>query len=196
MYITLPFAVAAALLPATVLAQATGEPRSFSVTGQVPGGCVLGAPSLAAGGLVNFRGLNGTTLQIDRIVDAENLSTNPASAEISLDANCAFPHTLRVESQNNGLWRTSERTAAAPDGFADAIPYHAAVHWASENLTFSADARSRRVADGRIFVNRTATGSVLIRLDIDAGATNARANAPLVAGVYGDTLRITLEPQQ
>jgi hypothetical protein len=37
---------------------------------------------------------------------------------------------------------------------------------------------------------------VLIRLDVDAGATNARANAPLVAGVYGDTLRITLEPQQ
>jgi hypothetical protein len=196
MHIALPLAITATLLPAMALAQAAGEPHSFSVTGQVPGGCVLGAPSLAAGALVNFRGLNGTTLQIDQIVDTENLSTNPASAEISLDANCSFPHTLRVESQNNGLWRTSERTAAAPEGFADAIPYHAAVHWASENLTFSADAHSRRVTDGTIFVNRTATGSVLIRLDVDAGATNARANAPLVAGVYGDTLRITLEPQQ
>lgn len=196
MHIALPLAIAAALVPAMALAQATSEPRSFSVTGQVPGGCVLGAPTLASGALVNFRGLNGTTLQIDQLVDTENLTTNPASVEISLDANCAFPHTLRVESQNNGLWRTSERTALAPEGFADAIPYHAAVRWASANLTFSADAHSRRVTDGTIFVNRTATGSVLLRLDIDVGATNVRANAPLVAGVYGDTLRITLEPQQ
>jgi len=52
------------------------------------------------------------------------------------------------------------------------------------------------MAENSLFVSDTATGTLQLRLEIDAGATNHRANAPLVAGTYGDTLRITLEPQQ
>jgi hypothetical protein len=39
-------------------------------------------------------------------------------------------------------------------------------------------------------------GDLRLRLDIDAGSTNVQTNAPIIAGSYGDTLRIFLEPQQ
>lgn len=188
------FAIAV-LLPLPAAAQTVSEVRAMDVTGQVPGTCTLGAPRLG-GAQANFRGINGNSLPIDQLVDGTTLSTRPASAEISFDAVCAFPHLLRVESQNNGLWRTSERTGNTPDGFGDAVPYRATLYWASQTLALFADARLRRLAETSLFVSDTATGTLQLRLEIDAGATNHRANAPLVAGTYGDTLRITLEPQQ
>lgn len=187
---------AALVAPGLAAAQSSEETRTLDITGEVPGACTLGAPRLASGAQVNFRGINGNTLPIDQLVDTTTLSTQPASTEIGFDAVCAFPHRLRLETQNNGLWRTSERTSTAPDGFGDAVPYRATIQWASQNLQIVADARLRRVASGLLFVSGTASGTLRLRLEIDAGATNHRANAPLVAGTYGDTLRITLEPQQ
>ncbi|MBB4098701.1 hypothetical protein [Sphingomonas kyeonggiensis] len=185
----------AVLLPLPAVAQTSSEVRPFDVTGQVPGTCTLGAPRLG-GAQANFRGINGNSLPIDQLVDGTTLSTRPASAEISFDAVCAFPHLLRVESQNNGLWRTGERSGVAPEGFGDAVPYRATLLWASQTLALFADARLRRMSEGTLYVGATATGTLQLNLVIDAGATNHRANAPLVAGTYGDTLRITLEPQQ
>lgn len=191
-----PLLIAFLAAPAPAIAQSNAETRNLDVTGEVPGTCTLGAPQLAAGTQVNFRGINGNALPIDRLVDSATLSTEPASTEIGFEAACSFPHRVRLESQNNGLWRTSERTGAAPAGFGDAVPYRATLRWASEDLQLFADARFRRIAGDTLFVDRTATGTLRLRLEIDAGATNQRANAPLVAGTYGDTLRISLEPQQ
>jgi len=191
----LPLFAIAVLLPLPAAAQTASEVRPFDVTGQVPGTCTLGAPRLG-GAQANFRGINGNSLPIDQLVDSTTLSTRPASTEISFDAVCAFPHLLRVESQNNGLWRTGERSGGAPEGFGDAVPYRATLLWASQTLALFADARLRRMSESTLFVSDTATGTLQLRLEIDAGATNHRANAPLVAGTYGDTLRITLEPQQ
>ena len=161
----------------------------------MPGTCAVGSPQLAAGRQVNFRGLNGTTLQIDQMVDPATLSTNAASVEVRFDAICTFPHRLKVETQNNGLWPTSERGAQSPQGFGNAIPYRADLTWADQTLRLNADAGVRRIADNSVFVPGVGMGDILLRLEIDPGATNAQANAPLLAGVYGDTIRITLEPQ-
>jgi len=182
-------------LPAAAHAQSNSVSSSFGVTGSVPGACAVGAPLLAAGRQVNFRGLNGTTLQIDTMVDPTTLSTNAASVEVRFEAICTFPHRLKVETQNNGLWPTSERGMVPPEGFGNAVPYRAHITWADENLELSADAGVRRIADNSVFVDGAGLGDILLRLEIDPGATNERANAPLLAGVYGDTLRITLEPQ-
>lgn len=188
------FAIAV-LLQLPAFAQTSSEVRPLDVTGQVPGTCTLGAPRLG-GAQANFRGINGNSLPIDQLVDGTTLSTRPASAEINFDAVCAFPHLLRVESQNNGLWRAGDRNNGAPEGFGDAVPYRATLLWASQTLALFADARLRRMSEGTLYVGATATGTLQLNLVIDAGATNHRANAPLVAGTYGDTLRITLEPQQ
>jgi hypothetical protein len=184
------------LLPASAQAQSNSATSTFAVNASVPGACAVGAPALAAGRQINFRGLNGTTLQIDQMVDPTTLSTNAASVEVRFDAVCTFPHRLKVETQNNGLWSTSERPGRAPEGFANAVPYRADVTWADRTLRLTADAGVRRTADSSVFVPGAGIGDILLRLEIDPGATNERANAPLLAGVYGDTIRITLEPQQ
>jgi len=184
------------LLPAAAAnAQSTSATSNFAVNANVPGACAVGAPLVAAGRQVNFSGLNGTTLQIAQLVDPATLSTSAASVEVRFEAVCTFPHRLRIETQNNGLWPSSERAVAPPEGFGNAVPYRAHVTWADENLRLNADAGVRRIADNSVFVDGASLGDIHLRLEIDAGATNGQANAPLLAGVYGDTLRITLEPQ-
>jgi hypothetical protein len=94
------------------------------------------------------------------------------------------------------LWQSQERGRAAPTGFANAIPYQARLEWLDETLLLNADARAHRIAENSLLVNEGRVGDLRLRLEIDPGATNAQANAPIVAGTYNDTLRITLEPQQ
>lgn len=188
--------IAGLLLPGLAHAQATSATSNFAVNANVPGACAVGPPSLAAGAQVNFRGLNGTTLQIDQLVDPATLSTNAASVRVQFEAVCTFPHRLKVETQNNGLWPTTERSVTVPGGFGNAVPYRADVTWADATLLLNADAAVRRTADSSVLVDGSSLGNIQLRLEIDAGATNEHANAPLLAGTYGDTIRITLEPQQ
>ncbi len=172
------------------------QSRSFPVTGNTPNICVLQAPSVAAGAQVNFRGLNGTLLQIDSLVDPTTLATNAASVELRFDAVCNFPHQLRVEALNNGLWRNTTGAAAAPQGFASAIPYQARFSWGQQTLLLNADAQIRRFNEQALNVTDPTAGVVSMRFEIQPGASNVQSNAPVIAGNYAETLRITLEPQR
>jgi hypothetical protein len=176
-------------------AQTATDARIFPVSGNAPQVCAVQAPRLAAGAQINFRGLSGNTLQIDQLVDPTTLATNAASADIQFDAVCNFPHQIRVESQNNGLWQTIERGATPPDGFAYAIPYRASVSWGDVTGALEADARVRRIVEQRLNVDEATAGVILIRVVIEAGASNTNNKAPLVAGFYGDTLRLFVEPR-
>jgi hypothetical protein len=83
----------------------------------------------------------------------------------------------------------------APTGFSDAVPYTATLIWGPVNNTFQADASARRMRDSAQAVDQPVVGDIVLRLDIQPGATNLQTNAPLVSGVYRDTLRLTVEPQ-
>lgn len=185
-----------ALLPSAAAAQLVAPvTRTVPVIASAPAVCSIQEPELAAGGQINFRGLNGNTLQIDHLVDPATLGAAGASANVTFDAVCNYPHRIRVEAQNNGLWQTSERSPTPPEGFAYAVPYSATIDWGLEHGRLDADAKVRRIAERSITVNRPTSGEIKLRLEIEAGASNVQANAPLLAGFYGDTLRITLEPQ-
>lgn len=188
--------IAAALWSAMADAQSQQAVKTMPVIANAPQVCAVQEPQIASGRQVNFRGLNGSTLQIDRLVDPVTLSTNAASAEIRFEAVCNYPHHLIIETQNNGLWQTSERPGRPAEGFGHAIPYRATLSWGSENVRLDADAKVRRINDRSIFIAHATSGDISLRLEIDPGATNERANAPLLAGYYGDTLRVTVEPQQ
>lgn len=184
-----------ALAPAGALAAPAPASRTMGVTADAPPVCALEQPRLEAGDQVNVRGLNGSTLQIDRLVDPRTLAANAASAEVTFDAVCNYPHRIHVETENNGLWQTSERGPAPPPGFAFAIPYSATFDWGLEHGRIEADATVRRIADHSFDVDRATSGELKIRIEVLAGASNVQANAPVLAGYYGDTLRVTLEPQ-
>lgn len=189
------FGALSAALPSVAPAQVAPVSRSLAVTASSPPICAMREPALAAGAQINFRGLNGNVLQIDRLVDPATLAAAAASVDVRFDAVCNYPHRIRVEAQNNGLWRTSERPADPPPGFAFAVPYRAIIDWGLEHGRLEADAKVRRIAERSIVVDRPTSGEIKLRLEIEAGASNVQANAPLLAGFYGDTLRITLEPQ-
>lgn len=188
-------AVLAATGAAPLAAQTGDATVEMPVVGSAPQICALQPPRMAPGGQVNFRGLNGETLQIDQMVDAATLAANAASASIEFDAVCTFPHRLRVESQNNGLWRTDELAPVPASGFTYAVPYRAELSWAGANAALDADALSRRINERRLLVDAPSAGTLELRIEIQQGASNVRANAPVIAGYYGDTLRIVLEPQ-
>lgn len=177
-------------------AQATDDnTRNMVVRGQVPRVCAISAPNLNSGAQINFRTLNGSSIEVDQLTDPVTLSTRAASVEITFPAVCNFAHQVVLESQNNGLWRSELGLTPAPTGFSDGVPYTATLIWGPVNTNFQADASSRQIRDRAQAVDQPVVGDIRLRLDIQPGATNLQTNAPLVAGVYRDTLRLTVEPQ-
>jgi hypothetical protein len=184
------------LVGQTARAQTDGDNvRDMLVRGRVPQVCTLASPTLAGGALNNFRTLNGSSLEVDQLTDPVTLSTRAASAQVSFAAVCNFAHQIVLESRNNGLWRSELGLTPAPTGFSDAVPYTATLIWGPVNTSLQADASARQIRDRAQAVDRPVAGDIVLRLDIQPGATNLQTNAPLVSGVYRDTLRLTVEPQ-
>lgn len=184
-----------ALIAAPAAAQSLTATTTMPVTGSVPQVCAMQQGSIQSGSLVNIAGLDGDTLRIIQFVDPSTLSVKAASATISFDAVCNFPHAVRVESSNNGLWPVDGRITQVPGGFAYAVPYTAQVTWGLANAQFSADAKTRRIAQQTINVEAPAAGQLNLRIEIAEGASNVENRAPVIAGTYVDTVRIFLEPR-
>ncbi|TXC73267.1 hypothetical protein FSZ31_00425 [Sphingorhabdus soli] len=165
------------------------------VTGSAPQICAIEQATLAAGSQDNFRTLAGNLLQIDTLVDPRTLAANAATAQIEFAAVCNFPHRIRLESENNGLWQTDGSMNQPAEGFAYALPYQAALTWGEVNGVLSADANVRRISERRFNIDQATAGAIELSITIEPGASNTRANAPVLAGYYGDTLRIFLEPR-
>lgn len=191
----LPLVLPLVVVAAPVAGQSLTTVTSMPVTGSVPQVCAMQQGSIQSGSLVNIVGLDGDTLRIIQFVDPATLSVKAASATISFDAVCNFPHAVRVESSNNGLWPVDGRISQVPGGFAYAVPYTAQVTWGVANAQFSADAKTRRIAQQVINVGAPAAGQLNLRIEIAEGASNVENRAPVIAGTYVDTVRIFLEPR-
>ena len=194
--LTAASALALLLTSQAARAQTSGDnTRDMLVRGRVPQVCTIASPTLAGGAVNNFRTLTGSSLEVDQLTDPVTLSTRAASVEVSFAAVCNFAHQVVLESRNNGLWRSELGLTPAPAGFSDAVPYTATLVWGPINTSLDADASARRIRDRTQAVDQPVAGDIVLRLDIQPGATNLRTNAPLVSGAYRDTLRLTVEPQ-
>lgn len=191
--LALSLLIAAVASPA--LAQTTPvTTRTFPVTGSVPQVCNIGQPVQGGQAPVNFQGLQGNGLAIQQLVDPATLQSRAASVEILFAGTCNYPHRLVIESQNNGLWRNALGAAPAA-GFSSSIPYSVTVNWGEENRRFEVDASTRDIRNVEV-PSDAAAGDVSLRVEIQQGASGSGPNnAPLLAGAYSDTLRVTLEPQ-
>lgn len=183
--------------PAVAFSQSTDTAQAIDVIGSAPQVCSLQRPNLAnnTGATVNFTAVTGNLLQIQTLVDPATLAANAASVSVSFEAFCNFPHRLSVESENNGLWQTDGSMNQPADGFAYALPYQAEVSWADVRGRLDADANVRRIVEQRLDVGQAAAGEVQLAIRIEQGASNTRVNAPVLAGFYGDTIRVILEPR-
>lgn len=176
-------------------AQSRVATQDLGVTGSAPAVCTLQSGQLQTGGLINITGLDGDVLRIQNLTDSQTLAARAASASIKFSAMCNFPHQVRIESQNNGLWPTDSRQASSVPGFTTAIPYRASLTWGPVAGGLNANANVRRLIDSRVAVDQPVVGEVQMRIEIASGASNTVVNAPVVAGTYGDTVRIYLEPR-
>lgn len=187
--------LAGAAFASPAQAQSNPATQNLPVTGRVPQLCSLQQGTITPGGLNNIAGLDGDTLRIIQFTDPSTLAVRAASATISFDAVCNFPHSVRIESQNNGMWPVDGRISDRPQGFAFAVPYTADISWGPVNAQFSADAKVRSANQQVIVVNDPVAGQFSLRIRIADGASNVETRAPLVAGTYVDTVRIFLEPR-
>ena len=182
--------VTIAPMPGTVPAA-----QSLPVLGRVPQVCAMQPGRIAAGSLNNIAGLDGDTLRIIQFTDPSTLTVRAASVTVSFDAFCNFPHSVRIESQNNGLWPVDARVSDRPAGFGYAVPYTARLNWGPANTQFQATATIRNIAQAVTAVSEPAAGDLSLRIEIADGASNAQNRAPMMADTYVDTVRIFLEPQ-
>ena len=187
--------MAASLLAQPAAAQSNSASKTLPVTGRAPVICAIDNPRVQPGSLVNFSGVDGNTLRILQFADPQTLAAKAASATIAFAAVCNFPHRIRIESQNNGMWPTDGRVSAAATGFAYAVPYQARATWDGVDVRLDTDGKVRRTEQSSATVDEPAAGDLDLLIDIAQGASNVAVNAPLLAGDYIDTLRIFLEPQ-
>ncbi|MEN9682297.1 MAG: hypothetical protein RIQ99_1997 [Pseudomonadota bacterium] len=176
-------------------APATTASRDLPVTGSAPQVCALQDGQIQPGGLINIAGTSGASLQIEQFVDPQTLAARAASATVDFTAVCNFPHTMRIESQGNGLWPTDGRISGPLQGFAYAVPYTAVVNWGGSNATLTADGKVRQIVQQSFAIDQPAQGTLSLRVEIAEGASNVENRAPVMAGAYADTLRIFLEPR-
>jgi hypothetical protein len=184
------------LAPAIVSAQTTPPQtvRDFGVDANAPEWCAVtsaGKTPVSAAPGANTVGPIGADLQIQNLVDPTTLSTRAANATIGFEAACNYPHRVTVRSANNGLRRDQGQTS---NGVASAVPYTATLTWGDSSIGFLADAQStiERVETG--VTTGAVTGSLVIAIAIEAGATNLGPNRPLGAGQYSDVISIDVGP--
>ena len=182
-------------LAETTTSSSSTATRNLPVTGSVPQTCAMQQGKIAPGSLQNIAGLDGDTLRIIQFTDPATLAVRAASVTISFDAVCNFPHAVRIESQNNGLWPIDQRVSDRPTGFAYAVSYSARVNWGPVDAQFDANAKVRNQNQQVIAVNDAVAGEFKLRIKIEDGASNVETRAPLLAGTYVDTVRIFLEPR-
>lgn len=180
-----------------VASPALAQSGTVAVAGVVARRCAFdtAAAQLSPQAPNNIRALAGNNLEIDTLVDPATLAVRAANADLSFAAMCNVPHVVRIEAQNNGLFRAGGSTAA-PAGFANAVPYRARFTWGDQTRTVFADANTRRPREEIIDRPLATGGTLLMQLDIQPGASNLAANAPLVSGNYAETFRVTLEPRE
>lgn len=172
-----------------------GNTAQYLVQGSVPEICTVQSPTLlTTRPAVNVTELAGQTLQITQLTNQSTLATNATSFDVGFATVCGLPHYVIVQSENNGLWRDVQTTPAP--GLADGVPYTATVYWGGAQTSFYADATAKQQTSASLAINEGAVGDIDLHFQIEPGASNGdQAYAPLLAGTYRDTIRVTVVPQ-
>lgn len=187
--IGVPLALLPTALAGAAAAQTAMTPSTIPVVGEVRDLCLLGEPQVQAGGAENLGATSGETITLESLVD-DQLQTRATRFDIEMPAMCNTPHRVVVRSDSGGLWNAG--AAVAGNEFGVAVPYTLVLDWSDQNREMNAAAVSSAPIDLIFPVDRAAGDVLKLEFNIDAGASNAGTNIPLAAGVYRDTIRISL----
>lgn len=170
--------------------------EDFPVIGSVPELCALGEPTVSnTSAPINVRTIIGRVVEIEEMMDPATLSTQAASVEIAFEGYCNYPYEMSLSSDNNGLYRQLAGGVGVPVGFANAVPYFAELRRDDDIIRIDANALSRREVRDSFSGAEPSASPLILRLQVMPGATNITTQAPLLAGEYRDTIRITVGPR-
>jgi hypothetical protein len=189
----LGLSLAALAAGASAATSSTTQTGTVTTTGQASRLCLIGSPKVQIGSAVNVATVAGETINIASMADSQTLSTKATSFDIDFNAVCNFAHAVQLSSDRGGLWRTTTGQVAAD--FAEGVPYHATLLWAGQTSTLEATAVSVTPTTDVVHINTPAAGALIVQFRIDPGATAKGLGLPLAAGIYRDTLTVTLGPQ-
>ena len=182
--------VGSALVSTSALAQ---DSQAVTLLASADRVCSISAPVIGTGPVENFVVPTGQVFVVQQLAETTTLTTRAASLTLNLDAMCNGLHQITVSSDGSGLWLVGEGSDA--EGFGTAVPFNLVLDWADEVLPILADGNSQQARQWPLIVERPNAGSLELRFEIMAGATNAGQGAPLVAGVYSDVITLKLEAQ-
>lgn len=173
-------------------AQSASQHADIAVTGSVGRMCVMVAPRVDVGASTNLGTVSGSAVRIAELSD-EQMTTRATNFTARLSAMCNVSHQLIISSDRGGLWRSP--TGATIPGFANGVPYRAKVTWNGAQSTLTANAAGESPVQQTLNADAPGSGDIDVEFHIDQAATNAGSGAPLVAGSYTDTIRVTMGPQ-
>lgn len=133
-------------------------------------------------------GLASSTVNILSAANATGVMQDFAFT-FNATATCNTPSQIVISSINGGL-KDSTPTPVTSGLFLNRIDYIASAHWASAPVAGITTAGSPIASSPPRLVNTAKTGNVTV--DVSAVVNTS---APLAAGDYTDTLRISISPQ-
>lgn len=172
-------------------AQSVPQSATIAVTASVDRKCTLANPQIDLGQTTNIGQVSGSTVRIADLSD-DQMSTKVTDFTAEVAGMCNASHQLTVSSDRGGLWR--DPAGLRSNGFANGVPYRATISWGGEQAILRANASGEGQVQQTLSVDQPAGGSVQIQFHIDQSATNVGVGAPLIAGTYDDTIRVTMGP--
>lgn len=126
-------------------------------------------------------GASGGTVSITTLADPQTAQAAPASAQIEIPVVCNSAHEVSIRSANGGLLR-SGGTFEQISGFAQFLPYRVALDWVGQSRAGQSDTDEPLT----VIVPNAGEGLLTVEIAVEGG------DAPLVAGIYEDTLQIEI----
>ncbi|MBB4082327.1 hypothetical protein [Brevundimonas lenta] len=195
-------AIATVAVASSALAQ---DPQNVTVSGVAEKICTLPASWAFVSGAAGAAGsqFSGNTWTIPETAFADGSSQAVTGSEYAIrirgTGSCNASHTIRLQSSRGGL-RAGDVSAPVPAGFANGRPIRYEAYWSGgvgggafgpqTALTASTPGQQSNLT------NYVVSGSLappgVRTFDLRLGMNRGALAAPLVAGVYSDTVTVTI----
>ncbi len=157
----------------------------LEIAGVAPGGCIIAAPRQQFVANASLTGTTATNAQVSilQLVDPNTAVPQASTISLAFPVACNTAHVVTLTTRSNGL---QLQTVAPPPGpgFRNHLDYQMSVGWGGQRATqLSGTATPVRVASPN-----AAAGELSVTVQIEGGGM------PLEAGVYSDSLILSLQP--
>jgi hypothetical protein len=178
-------------IPAAPAAAQDSQAQSYTIRANAHSVCNLSVPQNtgASNMTLGSGSAAGAVIAIPSLNDDITAQVQPASISLTMNIVCNRHHGLRVKTGNGGLTPTVSG-GAARSGFANRVDYATDANWGATKASQHTSGVSGQTTS-EIFSPGAFSGNLSLNILIDESGAG---HLPLTAGIYTDTLVLTLSP--